>query len=146
MASNTTRNNTQLSAGKLSNLINITDRYPLKRMAKRFAYVSKFYSEHYQQTYIIFDIREYNSLDIFPDGTLLGKPAIKGVALKKEELEEFCTILPKIKEDFENKLAVAETIFKIKSMESEVPAYYMNSLTTNRNSGPSQILGNPPII
>ena len=77
-------------------------------------------------------------MDVFPYGTLLGKPSIKGVALNKEEFEEFCTILPKIKEDFENKLAkkaVVETMLKIKIMQSEVPAYYMNSLTTNGNSG-----------
>ena len=130
MASNT--------VSKPSNLIDITDRYPLKGGRRRFAYASQFYSERYQQTYINVDIREYNSLDHLPDGTLRGKPTIKGVALNKEEFEELCTILPRIKEDFENKLAekaVAETVFEIKSMQSEVPAYCINSLTTKGNSG-----------
>ena len=124
-----------------SNIINISDRYPLQGGRRRYAYVSQFYSERYQQTYVNVDIREYTSIDQISDSECWAKPTIKGVSLNAKEFEELLRILPTLKEDLENKLAeksIADTVFEIKNSMPQ-PDYVpsLHSLQNNSSSKPT---------
>ena len=82
----------------------------------RFAYVSQYFSQRYQKTYTIVDIREYRDIERIPNSTeFIAKPTVKGVALNSEEFSELCRLIPQLKEDLELKLTtqkVAETPFE----------------------------------
>ena len=105
MASTKDQTKSKVAQTRVANIVDLSDRHPLGGKKNRFVYVSQFYSSKFAKTYINVDVREYDLRDCENN---TGKPTIKGVAFNKEEFEEFCRLIPTLKEELNSKLDLLE--------------------------------------